>query len=212
MKKEILYAAKFIMENNLVKGSWGNISIKNGDKIYITPSGIPYDTLKEKDICVVTMDGKIIEGVKPSSELPAHLEIYRHREDVNAVVHTHPVFSTVVSIVAEYIPPLVEDAVMILGPKIYVSDYALPGTKELGENVVKALKDNHAVILRNHGLITVGSDLREALTASLVCEKTAEIFLYSIKMDKINLINEKDAIILRNKYLSAYRQINRDVR
>lgn len=203
---------KFIVKNGLVKGTWGNVSIRDGELIYITPSGIPYDILKEEDISVVKLDGTHISGLKPSSELPTHLEIYKNREDVNAIVHTHPVFSTTISLVVDFIPPLVEDAVMILGPKINVSEYALPGTLELAKKVVKALESNHAVILRNHGLITVGEDIKEALTASLVCEKTAEIFLYALNIGNFNLINEKDAFILRNKYLNSYRQNSKDIR
>jgi len=212
VKNKILEAVKFIVDNGLVKGTWGNISIKDGNFIYITPSGIPYDVLTEDDISVVEMNGTHVSGLKPSSELPTHLEIYRVRKDVNAIVHTHPVFSTTISLVSNFIPPLVEDAVMILGPKINVAEYALPGTLKLAQNVIEALENNHAVILKNHGLITVGQDINEALTASLVCEKTAEIFLYAMNIGNFNLINEEDAVILRNKYLNSYRQNSKDIR
>lgn len=212
MKSKILEATKFIVDNDLVKGTWGNISIKDGDLVYITPSGIPYNMLNEDDISVVKMDGTHISGLKPSSELPTHLEIYKVRNDVNAIVHTHPIFATTISLVANFIPPLVEDAVMILGPKINVAEYALPGTLELALKVIKALGDNHAVILKNHGLITVGEDIEEALTASLICEKTAEIFLYALNIGNFNLIEKKDAVMLRNKYLNSYRQKSKDIR
>ncbi|MBO8160027.1 MAG: class II aldolase/adducin family protein [Thermosipho sp. (in: Bacteria)] len=212
MKSKILEAVDFVIKNNLVKGTWGNVSIKEGDLIYITPSGIPYDKLTKDDISVVDINGTHISGLKPSSELPTHIEIYKARKDVNAIVHTHPVFSTTVSLITSFIPPLVEDAVMILGPRINVSEYALPGTVKLAQNVVNALGENHAVILKNHGLITVGSDIREALTASLVCEKTAEIFLYALNIGNFSEINEGDAVMLRNKYLNSYRQIEKDVR
>ncbi|WP_126993904.1 class II aldolase/adducin family protein [Thermosipho globiformans] len=212
MKKKILEASKFIVENGLVKGTWGNISIRYEDKIYITPSGIPYEKLTENMISVVDLKGNHIEGLKPSSELPTHLEIYKTREDVNAIVHTHPVFSTTVSLVADYIPPLIEDSVMILGSKILVAEYALAGTEDLAINVVKALGNNNAVLLKNHGLITVGVDIKEALTASLVCEKTAEIYLYALNIGKFSTLSEEDAIMLRNKYLNSYRQIEKDIR
>lgn len=212
MKKKILEATKFIVENNLVKGTWGNISVRDDKKIYITPSGISYDILTEDMISVVDFEGNHLEGLKPSSELLAHLEIYKSRDDVKAIVHTHPVFATTISVVADYIPPLIEDAVMILGPKILVADYALPGSKELAYNVVKALGNNNAVILKNHGLITVGSDIKEALTASLVCEKTAEIYLYALNIGKFSTLSEEDSVILRNKYLNSYRQIEKDIR
>ncbi|MBT1248415.1 MULTISPECIES: class II aldolase/adducin family protein [unclassified Thermosipho (in: thermotogales)] len=211
MKEEILRAVRFIVENGLVKGTWGNVSIRDKDYVYITPSGIPYDKLKEEMISVVDFNGSLIDGLKPSSELPTHLEIYKNRKDVNAIVHTHPVFSTTVSVVSSEIPPLIEDAVMILGPEIKVSEYALPGSIELAKNVVDALSDNNAVILKNHGLITVGFDIDEALTASLVCEKTAEIYLYTLNIGNFSTISYEDAVILRNKYLNGYRQIKKDI-
>ncbi|ANQ53085.1 aldolase [Thermosipho affectus] len=211
MKEEILRAVRFIVENGLVKGTWGNVSIRDKDYVYITPSGIPYDKLKEEMISVVDFNGRLIDGLKPSSELPTHLEIYKNRKDVNAIVHTHPVFSTTVSVVSSEIPPLIEDAVMILGPEIKVSEYALPGSIELAKNVVDALSDNNAVILKNHGLITVGFDIDEALTASLVCEKTAEIYLYTLNIGNFSTISYEDAVILRNKYLNGYRQIKKDI-
>ncbi|OOC45611.1 class II aldolase/adducin family protein [Thermosipho sp. 1074] len=211
MKEEILRAVRFIVGNGLVKGTWGNISIRDKDYVYITPSGIPYDKLKEEMISVVDFNGRLMDGLKPSSELPTHLEIYKNRKDVNAIVHTHPVFSTTVSVVSSEIPPLIEDAVMILGPEIKVSEYALPGSIELAKNVVDALSDNNAVILKNHGLITVGFDIDEALTASLVCEKTAEIYLYTLNIGNFSTISYEDAVILRNKYLNGYRQIKKDI-
>lgn len=207
MKKEILSAVNYIISNNLVKGTWGNISIKDKDKIYITPSGIPYNLLKEDDICIVDLNGNTVVGENPSSELPAHLEIYNNREDVNAIVHTHPIFSTTVSLVTDKIPPLVEDSVMILGTTINVTEYALAGTYELAHNVVKFLGKNNAVILRNHGLITVGIDIYEALTANIVCEKTAEIFIHALNIGKFGVINMNDAQMLREKYLNSYRYL-----
>ncbi|ABR31695.1 aldolase [Thermosipho melanesiensis] len=212
MKKEILRAVKFIVDNNLVKGTWGNVSIREGNIIYITPSGVPYDKLKEGMISVVDFNGNLVEGLKPSSELPTHIEIYKSRKDVRAIVHTHPVFSSTISVVSSEIPPIIEDAVMILGPEIKVSEYALPGTWELAKNVVDALSDNHAVILKNHGLITVGTNIDEALTASLICEKTAEIYLYALNIGNFSTISNEDAVMLRNKYLNSYRHMGKDVR
>ncbi|RAO98355.1 aldolase [Petrotoga sp. 9PW.55.5.1] len=207
IKEEILNITKKINEFGLVKGTWGNVSIKNGEKIYITPSGVPYDTLKENDIVEVDLEGNILSGKNPSSELPTHLKIYAARADVKVVIHTHPIYATAVSLIVDHIPPLVEDSVMLLGSKINVAEYALPGTKRLGENSVSALGSNNAVILKNHGLITVGETWSEALIASLICEKTAQIFLEALKSGlKISEISSEDSSILREKYLSSYRQ------
>lgn len=205
-RKIIDYGLRISVEG-FTKGTWGNISIKDGEQIYITPSGIPYDALEIDDICVVRMDGSIVYArKKPSSEFLMHIEIYRARLDVGAIIHTHPVYSTVVSISLKSIPPVVEDAVMILGEELMVSDYALPGTTELARQAVKALGKNHCVFLRNHGLVTVGETIHEAFVASQVAEKTAQIYLEALKTGNVSVIPYEHAKTLREKYLSSYRQ------
>lgn len=194
-------------KNGLVKGTWGNASIKDGEKIYITPSGYPYDKMVEDDVMVIDIEGSILEGFrKPSSEYQLHLEIYKNRKDANAIIHSHPIYSSVVSLVKEYIPPLIEDGVMICGERINVAKYGQPGTKDLALKAVEALGMNHAVILKNHGLVTIGENEIEALTASIIAEKTAHIYIEALKIGEISELSPEDAKKLREKYLTSYRQ------
>ncbi len=106
--------------------------------------------MNEDDVMVIDIDGNILEGFrKPSSEYQLHLEIYKNRKDVNAIIHSHPpIYSSVVSLVKEYIPPLIEDGVMICGERINVAKYGEPGTKDLALKAVEALEMNYAVILK----------------------------------------------------------------
>ncbi len=207
LRFEVVKYAKKISEEGLTKGTWGNISVRDERYIYITPSGYPYDKLTSDDIVIVDYDGKIVEGQhKPSSELPLHIEIYKARKDVFAIIHTHPVYSTVVSVSCDQLPPIVEDAVMILGERILVSQYAFPGTEELAKNAVASLGNNHAVFLKNHGLVTVGENLQEAFIASLIAEKTAQVYVEAMKIGRVSTLKEEDASKLRQKYLKAYKQ------
>ncbi|ODN30321.1 aldolase [Fervidobacterium thailandense] len=202
----IEYGLKISAEG-FTKGTWGNISVRDGEYVYITPSGIPYDVLEVDDVCVLSMNGDTVYArKKPSSEYMMHLEIYKARPDVHAIVHTHPVFSTVVSICLKSIPPVVEDAVMILGEELQVSDYALPGTIELACEAVKALGKNNCVFLKNHGLVTVGETIHEAFVASQLAEKTAQIYIEALKIGNVSVIPYEHARVLREKYLSSYRQ------
>lgn len=205
--ESIIQYARKVTEEGLTKGTWGNISVRDGGYIYITPSGFPYDKLTPKYITVVDCEGNKVYGeLTPSSELPLHIEIYDKRADVHAVIHTHPIYSTIVSITLQEIPPIVEDAVMILGESLFVSEYALPGTKELAKNAVKSLGDNHCVFLKNHGLVAVGENLHEAFVATLVAEKTAQIYFEALKIGNVSVLPSEHARVLREKYLKSYRQ------
>ncbi|HOK87327.1 MAG TPA: class II aldolase/adducin family protein [Fervidobacterium sp.] len=204
---EIIAYAQRISSEGFTKGTWGNISVLKGEHIYITPSGQPYDKLKREDICILKRNGDIVYAKnKPSSETALHVKIYESRNDVKAILHTHPIYSTVVSITLSSIPPIVEDAVMILGETLYVSEYALPGTIELAQNAVRALSNNHCAFLKNHGLVTVGVNLQEAFVATQVAEKTAQICIESLKLGSMSTIPHEHAIKLREKYLQSYRQ------
>lgn len=207
---EIIEYGRRISAEGLTKGTWGNLSVRTGNFVYITPSGKPYDTLETHDICVLNLDGTPVHApIRPSSEYLMHLQIYSHRTDVNAILHTHPVYSTVVSVTVDYLPPIVEDSVMILGENLRVTEYALPGTTELALEVVRALGGNHCVFLRNHGLVTVGATLHEAYVATLVAEKTAQIFVEALRLGKIHEIPKEHAKSLREKYLKDYRQLGK---
>jgi L-fuculose-phosphate aldolase len=204
---EITKYAKLVSEAGFTKGTWGNISVRYEQLIYITPSGYPYDLLRPEDIIVADFDGKKLHGsLKPSSELPLHIEIYKKRSDVNAIIHTHPIYATVISLTVNEIPPIVEDAVMILGERLEVSEYALPGSWELAKNASMALGKNNCVFLRNHGLVCVGENLHEAFIATQIAEKTAQIYVEALKVGNIQEIPIEHARSLRNKYLQAYRQ------
>ncbi|MEN3042111.1 MAG: class II aldolase/adducin family protein [Fervidobacterium sp.] len=204
---EIVRYAKLITDAGFTKGTWGNISLRCNELIYITPSGYPYDILKPEEIVVVDLSGEKLYGkLNPSSELALHIQIYKSREDVQAIIHTHPVYSTIVSLITNEIPPLVEDGVMILGECLKVSDYALPGTWELAKNATKALGKNNCVFLQNHGLVCVGENLQEAFVATQVAEKTAQIYVESLKAGNPRIIPQEHAKLLREKYLTSYRQ------
>ena len=206
-KSKVVELCQKIEKEGLVKGTWGNVSIKDNEKVYITPSGYPYDKMKEEDIMVIDLQGNVLEGFRtPSSEYKLHLAIYKKRDDVNTVIHTHPIYASIVSLVKEYIPPLIEDGVMICGERINVAKYGEPGSWDLANKAVEALGKNNAVILKNHGLVTVGENEVEALTTSIVAEKTAYIYVEALKIGEISELSEEDAKKLRYKYLTSYRQ------
>ena len=199
-RKIVVEAGKEMLENRLTVGTWGNISLRTSerDKCVITPSGMSYQRMSPEDMTVIDLSGKVVEGRwKPSRELEMHCGIYRARKDVNAIVHTHPVFSSVLAVLKEDLPPIIEDMVMLLGGEVEVTEYTLPGTKELAEKAVNALGDKNAVLLANHGAVCVGSDMKRTLTACKVLEKSAQIYVYSKMIGQPTLLSPEDVKKLR---------------
>lgn len=165
-------------KNRLVIGSSGNISTRLGSHVIITPSSIHYDEMNSDDMVVLDMNGNVIEGDKnPSTESKMHLELYNSREDAKAVVHTHSLYASAMAVLNEPLPPIVDETVTKLGSHIRVSKYAMPGTKELAENVRAAIEDRSAAFLCNHGAVCIGKTLKEALHLALILERTCEIYL-----------------------------------
>jgi len=147
----IVQACRKMLNEDLVKGTWGNVSFTDGERIYITPSGYPYDKMKEEDVIVIDYEGNVIEGSRvPSSEWKMHVAIYKARKDVKFILHTHPIYASIASVTMEEVPSLIEDSAMICGPEIRVAKYADPGSWELAENAAEALGNNSAVHRKKH--------------------------------------------------------------
>lgn len=186
--------------------------IPNTNYIGITPSGISYDKLLPQDIVILDLNGKITRGnYKPSSELPLHLEVYKARVDITAIVHTHSIFASSLAVARQEIPPIIEDLIQCAGGNIRVANYALPGTIELAHNAVNALADNQAVLLANHGVLACGSTLPEAVTVAEIIEKAAQILINAKQLGALNILSNDDVTTMRNFYLSTYRKLNKEV-
>ncbi len=184
-KREVARAARKAAELGLVAGTSGNVSVRlpaDGERglLAITALGARCGSLSDADIVVVDHDAEPVEGdLAPSSETMLHVAIYRSRPDVGAVVHTHAVYSSVASVTGMEVPPIVDEMVVNIGGAVRVSEYAFPGTQGMAGNVCTALGDRNAAIIRNHGAVGVGRNLREALDACIMTERMAKIFVLS---------------------------------
>jgi L-fuculose-phosphate aldolase len=206
-KLQVLQACREIKNSHLVAGTWGNVSLlsKNGD-IIITPSGIPYDELREEDLVICDKNGKVISGKRePSSELKMHIAIYMTRDDVKAIVHTHSLYASVASSALREIPITTEDTAMVLGGKIKVTNYKSAGTEGLANEASMCLKSVNATVLANHGQVGVGPTLEEAVLASIMCEKACEIYIKALSVNhNPSTLSEKEASNLREIYVKHY--------
>lgn len=187
IKKEVYNISKKIWEAGLVSGSSGNVSarVKKEEKLAITPTSIDYEKLKPEDIVLIDFNQEILEGnFAPSFESKMHIEIYKNRNDVGAVIHTHSIFATVLAVLRRPIPAVVEELIVYVGGEIEVAEYAQSGSEELAKNVVSKLKEKNAVLLANHGLVCCGKDLDRAYKICHLVERTAKIYVFSLILGK----------------------------
>jgi L-fuculose-phosphate aldolase len=151
VREELAETLRRMAAEGLVAGTEGNASARTGALIAVSPSGLAYETLRPADVCLVTPDGRLVEGPRPSVELPMHLAVLAARPDAGAVVHTHSPHATA-------------------GPPVPVAD-GRSGTAELASAVVAALGGGDAVVMRNHGPVCVGPDLPAALARAIELER-----------------------------------------
>ena len=180
MKKhinEIINVSNEIYNKGLVSGKAGNISKRikasTGDIVAITPTLKSLSDLKEEDIVLVDMDGNLLTKGKPSSEVGMHLEIYKKRDDVNAIVHTHSTYATGFAFFFNDLKRL-EGFGEIKNPYVASIEYAKPGTVELAKNAGEDIKNEDVLILKNHGVICVSDDLNEAKLLAVFVEESAK--------------------------------------
>jgi L-ribulose-5-phosphate 4-epimerase len=178
IRQAVLDAAQLMLRDGLVVGTSGNVSARcTDDSLAITASGTDYAAMTLEDIVVVDFDGEPMVGdAIPSTEMLMHSAIYRARPGVGAVMHTHSAYASGLAIAGQPLPPLIDEIVVHLGGVIEVSEYAFPGTEELGDRVVAALGERNAALIRNHGLVGVGKTPAEALRACQITEHSARIY------------------------------------
>lgn len=180
LRLAIIECGRIAYERHLMTSNDGNISVRmeNGN-VLITPSGISKGRLDASDMLVVDLNGNIISSRpnrKPSSETPMHLEVYKAREDVRAVVHAHPIFATTLTVAGMEFPVDVLPEVLLTLGDVPVTEYATPSSHEDADVIRPFLKTHNAMLLRQHGSLTYGKNLDEALIHLERIEHVSEIY------------------------------------
>lgn len=171
----IVHHAGRLRSDGLVVGTAGNLSVRAGDLVAITPSSVDYDELDPGLICVLGIGGESVEAERPpSSELPMHLSVYR-ASDAAAIVHTHAPYATALATVVDELPAI-HYMIAELGGPIRVVPYATFGTDELARSVMSALDGRSAVLLGGHGTLTIGASLEQAYWRSVLLEWLATLY------------------------------------
>lgn len=209
LRNRVIVTALKAQKEKLIPLTMGNFSARDRKTGYIciTPSGMEYDRLVPSDIVVLDEEGNIIEGErKPSIEAPLHCAVYRRRKDVFGVSHTHSVFATAWAACNESIPVVVAELAALIGGPVECAIYKPMGSLELAETAAIRLKDRHAILLANHGVLAVGHDIESAFANSVVVEEGAKIAYYARQIGVMKLIPEEECISLRKITLEKYGQ------
>jgi L-fuculose-phosphate aldolase len=176
LRLELCETLRRMAAGGLVLGAAGNASARAGELIAISPSRLWYATLRPEDVCLVGADGALVDGRRPSVELPMHLGLLAARPDVGAVVHTHSPYATALSCVLDEIPVVEPEQAATVGGAVPVAPYAPSGTAAAGEAVLAAAAARRAAVIRAHGPVCLGGDLAEALACAFAVEENARIY------------------------------------
>jgi L-fuculose-phosphate aldolase len=201
-REALAWYARHLIADGLAVGTAGNLSIRVGELVAITPSAVPYEKVTPELCAVVKLDGEVIEAeTEPSLELRLHLAVYGGTA-AGAVVHTHPAFATAVGAVFDELPG-VHYLVAELGGPVRVVAYAQPGSANLAEGVVTALTGRSAALLRNHGAVTIGESLERAYERAVLLEWLCAIWVRATALGDPAVIAPEDLTRLAD-LVSAY--------
>ena len=205
MEKERLLLIEYgkkLVKAGLTKGTGGNLSIfdrKNGH-VAITPSGIDFFEIQPEDIVIIDVDGNVIEGSRvPSSEWAMHVMPYKYRDDIDAVIHAHTMYATVMACLREDLPAT-HYMIAVAGENVRVAKYATYGSPELAQNAFEAMKDRKAVILANHGILAGANDLLNAFNIIEEVEYCAEVYTKAKAIGEPVILPHEEMTLMAEKF------------
>ncbi|MGE5375716.1 MAG: L-ribulose-5-phosphate 4-epimerase [Bacteroidota bacterium] len=209
IKEELVDLHLELPKNNLVAWTGGNVSARDPETglVVIKASGIRYEEMRPQHMVIVDPDGKLVEGdYKPSSDVYSHLYIYRYRPDVAGVVHTHSAYATAFAAVNKPIPVVLTAIADEFGGPIPCGGFALIGDEAIGKVVVESIGKSPAVLLKNHGVFTVGKTAKAAVKAAVMTEDNARTVWLAMQIGTPDVILQDDVDKLHQRYTNVYGQ------
>lgn len=194
-KRAVIKTALTIKEYGLIALAGGNVSMRleNGD-LLVTPSGTYYETMSEDDVLVMDIDGNVKEGTfKPSVDTVALLHIYKNMPEVNAIIHTHQTYATAVGLIADKLPAVTTTLSNVTLGEVNVAPYSSPASLNMGIETVENINGKRAVILKHHGVVTVGGNLKEAMYAAIYMEESAKAYLLAKSAGNPDLLTREQS-------------------
>jgi L-ribulose-5-phosphate 4-epimerase len=209
LRRELVSLHDELPRNGLAVWTGGNASARDPETglVAIKPSGIRYGELTPERMVVVDLEGRIIEGdLKPSSDVASHLYIYRHRPDVNGVVHTHSRFATAFAAVGRPIPVYLTAQADEFGGAIPCAAFAFIGDDSIGNLVVEGIGPSTAILLKNHGVFTIGRTVSAAVKSAVMVEDIAATVFAALQLGSPDVIPDEAVERLHRRYMSVYGQ------
>jgi L-ribulose-5-phosphate 4-epimerase len=209
LRQEVWRLHLELPKNNLVAWTTGNLSARDPETglVVIKPSGVKYEDLTPANMIIVDPEGNVVEGdLKPSSDTASHLYIYRHRPDVFGVVHTHSRYATAFAAVNKPIPVYLTAIGDEFGCAIPCGGFALIGGEEIGKVVIESIGDSPAVLLKNHGVFTIGPSAEAALKSAVMVEDVAATVWLALQIGQPDEISAENVTKLHHRYTHVYGQ------
>lgn len=201
ISKKIIETCLQMKKDGVNQGTAGNVSMRYKNGMLITPSGMPYEIMKEEDIVFVDEKGKSEKDKIPSSEWRFHLSILHDNKDFNAVIHNHAPYSTMVSILGiDYIPAIHYMVGVAGGNKIPCAEYATYGTEELSKNVSKVMNGYKACILKNHGLLASDVTMEKAYNVMTEVENLSRLFISVRSIGNFTVLSDEEMNVVLEKF------------
>ena len=191
-RQSIIDACRSMNALDINQGTSGNISLRHNTGLLITPTSVPYETMQPEEIVFMDLDGSFDPAQRPSSEWRFHLDILKARPEVNAVVHAHPPYSTILAIMGLEIPPIHYMIAVAGGDTIRCAPYATFGTQELSEHAVRALEGRLACLLEHHGMMAVGPSLAKAMWLAVEVETLARQYHGCLQIGTPRLLSKAE--------------------
>jgi L-fuculose-phosphate aldolase len=202
LRAQLIQASLELIRSGLTQGTSGNLSVRTGTGMLITPSGVPYAMLLAQDIVPVRLDGHHDHALSPSSEWQLHRDIYAARPEVQAIVHAHPTYSTTLATCHLSIPAFHYMVAVAGGADIRCADYATFGTPELSVHTLAALADRKACLLANHGMVAISENLSRAMWLAVEVETLARQYLLALQIGGPRLLSADEIARVMEKFQS----------
>jgi len=199
-RNELIGIASEMNASGINCGTSGNVSMRHGEGMLITPSGVHYHELRPAEIVSVSLEGRWKDGQEPSTEWRFHRDIYAGRPDAHAVVHAHPVHCTALACLQKGIPAFHYMVAVAGGGDIRCSQYATFGTQELSDHVLHALRGRKACLMANHGLVCLERDLRRALALAIEVENLARTYCQCLALGEPVLLDSAEMARVTEKF------------
>ena len=201
LREDLVATAKRMSALGLTPGMSGNVSVRSGSGLIVTPSGMPYDTMIADDVVALDGDGTARPGQKtPTSEWQLHRDILGARQDVQAIVHTHSLFCTTLSMLRRSIPAVHYMVVLANSDEIPCAEYATFGSAKLALNAVSALRGGSACLLANHGMVALGSTLAGALRLAAEVETLASQYWHAASLGQPHVLPREELLEVKNRF------------